>query len=86
MEDNLMEIIYTTLTDDIEKKLFEKCNWIYKYNCIPKYDRCYNIVAIHENEPIGCATLGPKKWTPLLDMYEDVLIHWIFWIMPCVQQ
>ena len=72
-----MEILYIPLNDEIEKRLFEKYNWIYKYNCIPKYDRCYNIVAIFENEPVGCATLGPQKWTPPLDMYEDVFIHWI---------
>jgi GNAT superfamily N-acetyltransferase len=73
----MLEISYIKLNDDIEKKLFEKYNWIYKYNCIPKYEGCYNIAAIIGDEVVGCATLGPQKWTPPLDNYCDVFIHWI---------
>ena len=74
-----MDISYAQIDNEIEKKLFKAYdqNWIEKYNCLPKYDGCYNIAAIYNDEVIGCATLGPQKWTPPLDMYCDVFIHWI---------
>jgi len=72
-----MKIQYLELNDDHEEKLFQKYDWIYKYGCVPKYDGCYNIVAVFDDEVIGCATLGPQKWTPPLDRYCDVFIHWI---------
>ena len=74
-----MEIIYVEINEEVEEKLYKSYdrNWIEKYNCLPKYNGCYSIAAIYNNEVIGCATLGPLKWTPPLDKYCDVFIHWI---------
>ena len=74
-----MEIAYLEIKDDIEEKLFKSYdqNWIKKYNCLPKYQGCYNIAALYNNEVIGCATLGPQRWTSPLNAYCDVFIHWI---------
>ena len=75
----MLEISYMELNDEMEKKLYEKYDydWIHKYNCLPKYEGCYNVVAVMGDEVIGCATMGPQKWTPPLDMYCDVFIGWI---------
>jgi len=72
------DITYVEIDERLEKKLYEKYgDWLYKYNCLPKYDGCYNVAAMSGDEVAGFATLGPQQWTPPLDMYNDMFIHCI---------